>query len=265
MSEDVVEEYAAPDEAVEDVAVNDVEDSESPESAPDEEPRQQKSAVQKRIDKLTREKYEMEAQAKFYAEQLRKVEEAKAQQPKQEEPQKSSDAAPKVDDYDSYEAYIEALTEYKTEQRFAQQAERMSQEQQRQKAEAAQRQQAQTVQQRITEGRAKYDDFDEIALSGSVPITQEMATAIGESELGADIAYYLGNHPDEAVKIATMSPTAQFRALGRLETKLEAQPVNKSHAPPPIKPVSKGAKAIKDPSNMSIDEWMAWRMKQVNG
>jgi hypothetical protein len=123
------------------------------------------------------------------------------------------------------------------------------------------------MQKKISDGRAKYEDFDDVALSNSVPITPAMAEAIAESDIGADLAYFLGNNPSEAAKIASMSPVSALRALGRIEAKLDFDGVEgkqRSNAPAPIKPVSRGAKAVVDPSKLSIDEWMAWRQKQVS-
>lgn len=86
---------------------------------------------------------------------------------------------------------------------------------------------------------SKYEDFVEVAESPSVPISDAMALVIMNSDDGAEIAYYLGKHPDEAAKIAGMvipgqvyppgTPRAglpmsdgikQAVAMGRLATKL---------------------------------------------
>jgi hypothetical protein len=85
----------------------------------------------------------------------------------------------------------------------------------------------------------KYEDFIEVAESPNVPISDAMALVIMNSDDGAEIAYYLGKHPDEAAKIAGMvipgqvyppgTPRAglpmsdgikQAVAMGRLATKL---------------------------------------------
>ena len=86
---------------------------------------------------------------------------------------------------------------------------------------------------------SKYEDFVEVAESPNVPISDAMALVIMNSDDGAEIAYYLGKHPDEAAKIAGMvipgqvyppgTPRAglpmsdgikQAVAMGRLATKL---------------------------------------------
>lgn len=219
------------------------------------------NGVQKRINELVREREDWKRQAQFFAERVRSDE-----QP-QEAPKAKSDAPPKSDDFDSYDEYIDALTDYKTQKAIESQMQ--GARERRQQAQVQQQEQArvQSIQKTIADGRGKYDDFDAVALSGTSPITDYMASAIAESDIGADLAYYLGKNPDQAQQIAEMSPTASIRAIGKLEAKVEAQLVQskeKSNAPAPIKPVSKGAKANVDPDSMSIDEWMKWRQSKVS-
>jgi hypothetical protein len=219
-----------------------------------------KTGFQKRIDELTREKYEAQAQAKFFAEQLKSKETSQPATPANAAPA----VAPKADDFDTYEEFIDALSDWKVDQKLAaREAATQAKAADNSKAEA-QRVQATSMQARIAEGRDKYDDFDHVALNQAIPITQDMALAVADSEVGADLAYYLGSHLDEAARISQMTPSAQYRAIGKLEAKLESRPVQtaeKSKAPTPIKPVAKGAKATIDPNSMSIDEWMEWRKK----
>jgi hypothetical protein len=265
-------EVAQPEQNESEIAET-VEGVETQESAPEEttEPentseKPKKSGFQKRIDELVREREESRQEARFWAEQARAKEtnqhnagESKAEpdQPK---------GPPKADDFDNYEQYIDALTDYKTDQKLQKFQESQAEGQRKQQDELAQRRQSQQLNDRFTEGREKYQDFDLVARNPSVPITQEMAHAIADSELGADMAYHLGSNPEEAAKIANMQPQAQLRALGRLEARLESKPVETeaSKAPEPITPVTKGAKAAVDPNKLPIDEWMKQRWKQVH-
>ena len=49
-----------------------------------------------------------------------------------------------------------------------------------------------------------------------------MREAIGESELGDDVAYWLGKNPAEAARIAQLSERQMVRELTKLEGKLTA-------------------------------------------
>ena len=48
---------------------------------------------------------------------------------------------------------------------------------------------------REEEARNKYDDFEQVAYNPKLPITNEMAQTIQASEVGPDMAYYLGSNP----------------------------------------------------------------------
>lgn len=93
---------------------------------------------------------------------------------------------------------------------------------------------------REEEARSKYDDFEQVVYNPKLVITNEMAETIKASEIGPDLAYWLGSNPKEADRIARMSPLQQAREIGKLEAKLGSNPVTKptSSAPAPIKPVT---------------------------
>jgi hypothetical protein len=65
-----------------------------------------------------------------------------------------------------------------------------------------------------------------------------MAETIHSSDIGPDLAYYLGSNPKEADRISRLSPYLQAKEIGRLEAKLVSEPVTKrvTNAPEPIQP-----------------------------
>jgi hypothetical protein len=94
-----------------------------------------------------------------------------------------------------------------------------------------------------------------------------MAQTIQSSDIGPDVAYYLGANPKEADRISRLAPYVQAKEIGRIEAKLASEPMVKktSSAPPPFTPVtasSKGASTYDttDPrsiKSMSTSEWIA--------
>lgn len=98
-------------------------------------------------------------------------------------------------------------------------------------------------------GAEKYDDFAEVA--SSFPCSVAMAQELQESEIGEDVAYYLGQHHEEAKAIDKMTGKAFTKAMAILEHKVrgslkstqkledkhseeeESQTTKKSAAPPP--------------------------------
>lgn len=115
--------------------------------------------------------------------------------------------------------------------------------------------------------RAKYPDFDNVAFrepkDGGPRITETMASVIKEIDSGADVAYYLGKNPREAHAIAMLPAVSQAIALAEIRDELtQNKPVAKvSSAPPPPETVKGSASnvATKDPGQMTMAEYAAWR------
>ena len=170
---------------------------------------------------------------------------------------------PPPEQFDSTEAYAEALAQRKAEELLAQRE--------------AQRQQAEMLEaysELEEEARAKYDDFEQVAYNPRLPITDTMAQAIRASDIGPEIAYYLGSNPKEAERISRLPGILQAKELGKVEAKLASDPPTKktSNAPAPITPVttrSAGGPAYDttDPRSiktMSTSEWIAAeRQRQI--
>jgi hypothetical protein len=161
------------------------------------------------------------------------------------------------------DAYAEALAFRKAEELLAKRE--------------AERQQAELLNgyyDREEAAREKYDDFAQVAYNPALPITTVMAQTIQASEIGPDVAYYLGANPREAERISRLSPYLQAKEIGKIEVKLtDNPPVKKTtSAPPPLKPVTargtaNGSYETTDPRSvtaMSTSEWIeAERRRQI--
>ena len=172
-------------------------------------------------------------------------------------------AAQSVDQFETPEAYADALAYQKAEQLIAQR-------------EAAKQhsQVLESYHDLEEEARAKYDDFEQVAYNPNLPITTVMAQSIQASDNGPEVAYHLGANPREAERISRLSPIMQAKEIGKIEAQLAANPPVKktSNAPAPISPVSArttGSPAYDttDPrsiKSMSTSEWIeAERARQV--
>ena len=193
----------------------------------------------------------------------RKWEREQAQRLAETQLLKAPVAVPPADQFESPEAYAEALALQKAEELVAQR-------------EAAKRQTQvlDSYHEREEDARSKYDDFEQVAYNRAVPITQTMAEAIRESEVGPDVAYYLGANLEEANRISKLSAASQAREIGKIEAKLAAAPPVKktSSAPAPITPVTPRSSSAPsydttDPRSiktMSTSEWIeADRRRQI--
>jgi hypothetical protein len=163
---------------------------------------------------------------------------------------------PPVDQFESPEAYAEALAFKKAEELIAQR------ELQKQRAETDD-----AYAEREEEVRNKYDDFDQVAYNPQLRVTDVMAETIKASDMGPDLAYWLGSNPKEADRISRLSPLLQAREIGKIEAKITAEPPQKktTSAPEPIRPVTAraanpGVTDTTDPRStqtMSTSDWIA--------
>jgi len=215
--------------------------------------------VQKRIDDLTREKYDERRRAELAEQKLEELKKQSVATPAQAD-------KPKLDNFDTIEEFNEALFDWKIAER-----------ENATKAEANLRGQADSsathqatveasVDYLLKVGADKYPDFQ--AVAGKVPpsvMSDAMLIALGEIGSGADVAYYLGKNPAEAATLVNLSPVQLGRAIAKIESNLVDTPVNTpTKAPEPIKASGNRASADKDPSKMSDSEFAAWRRKQIN-
>lgn len=163
---------------------------------------------------------------------------------------------PKPEQFKDYESYLDALTDWKVESKLKGMEERKAQERQRE----AQTEHESKLRENVVKASSKYDDFEDVVTNPQLPITIAMRDAIGESDMGGDIAYYLGLNVHEAERIAGLSPIGQVKAILSLEAKLKAPEVKvKTDAPPPIEPNKASAKVTKDPGKMTDEEYLKWR------
>ena len=213
--------------------------------------------VQKRIDRLTQEKYRLRAELDFL----------RSQQPQQAQPAQQAQQpsqAPKLEQYNSIEEYLDALADHKASQKFDHLAkEREAKESQtRQQQEVAKLHESYTKQ--TEQARQAYSDFDDVVQYHDLPISHAMAEAIMRSTNGADVAYYLGKNPDQAARIASLDPFSAAVEIGRIAaTVVRPQPRKTSNAPPPIQPVGARATPVTDPDKMSTEDWLKWRNDQL--
>lgn len=175
------------------------------------------------------------------------------------------------DKFSSDEDYIEAVAEWKADQRLA----KREQEQAEARAAAEREQIAKRWKKAQEQARKDISDYDEVIKSSEVQLPGHLHQAILESEMGPHLAYYFSKHPSEAKRFKDMTPTTALRQLGKLEDKLaddvgdddtptKSAPfpaVEKSKAPAPITPVKDG-RAVDPGPAQSFEEYRARRLAE---
>lgn len=124
---------------------------------------------------------------------------------------------------------------------------------------------------------AENPDYEAVAKAPHVPVTQVMAEAMLDADNAPAIAYYLGQHLDEAAAIAKQSPLQAAISIGRIAERLSAPtpapeaprelPKKTTNAPPPPKTVSGAGKpqVSEDDPNISTAQRIALWKKTRTG
>lgn len=212
--------------------------------------------VQKRLDELRRQAGDAQRMNERLLALMEKTL-VKGEAPRVQAPE----GPPRREDFQDYEGYLEAKADWQVAEKLK--VLETKAETYRQQQAVVQREA--TWEQRQQAASKKYEDFAEVALADDLTITPIMAEAMKDSDMGPDVAYYLGKNPDQAERIAKLNPAAQVREIGKIEARLEvkAEPVKRpSKAPPPIDPISSGSGSSSSLEAASQKEYEAMRKKQ---
>lgn len=166
--------------------------------------------------------------------------------------QESGAKEPDIVDFEDYEAYEVAKTEWNKKKNSPTPTESSSPQ-----MSPALRYAVDDMQESWDDARKKYLDFDKVIRSSDVPLTEPVLLAVAETDNPGEVTYYLATHKDEAAQIAAMSPVKQAKAMAEVEKKAARQepPKKRSSAPPPIEPIEgAGGGGEKGLSEMSFSE-----------
>ena len=220
-----------------------------------------KGGFQKRIDKLTSEKYDLQRKVEEYEAKLKTL-------PPPQPEAKTQEGKPQPETFKTYEEYVDALADWKIEQKMA--------ALQRQEIETAQKEHAKAVfsahEQRVAEAQERYTDWDDVRKNldtEEYQVPEAAFFAIPEQENSADVLYYLAQNPDECAELRDLSPVAAASRIGRISAMLakeEPAPAPKpvTKAPPPVKHVGgSSSKSAVPLDQMDMASFRRARMAQL--
>ena len=255
---------AEPDEETDD----EQEEGDGEEKEGDEEPTKPKrtGGFQRKIERLVRENEYLSRRFHELAQQQRPQQ---PPQPQQQQPV-AQDGRPRQDQFDSYDEYLDKLTDWKLEARLQQEHTAQQQRQQ-----AAQQQERLTGwQQRVGQFKSEAPDFEDVLESvDHINLTPVLQQAIMADALGPKLAYELARRPEDFARIASLDPVGALTALGEFKARLEpaktaapssgVKPV--SRAPNPIRPVGNGAGATSTVpmDQMPLGDYIRARERQI--
>lgn len=215
--------------------------------------------VQKRVTKLERklerQRIEAETRAKVQSEQSQHVE---------------TPSKPKSDDFPTYDEYMEALADWKADEKLRQRDEERKQREESERSQFESNRVNDRIAEIIEEGSKKYDDFEDMPdktskylNSKGLKLSLAFVNSLQEAENAPDIIAHLANDLDEAERIARLPAYAQAKEVGKLEDRLSAKkPVQVSKAPEPVKPIDGGKTFTKRLEDMSYEEMKAHDQKR---
>lgn len=249
-----------------------------------------KDGFQKRIDKLTKDRADAKRERDYWRDLALKSDQKPQLESKAETKKETAiaDGRPNKDDFRTHEDYLEALTDWKADQKIDKKLADRDQQQKQDSLRAEMEKSKKAHRDRVDAFRKTHEDFNEVLEDiADFRLSSSLERALLESDNGPELMYEFAKNPAELERINALDPAAQARALGRFESsfqksspsqqkedaeeveakasKAEAKPNQKiSKAPLPMKSVGSKASSPKTiwDENMSTDDWIAMRNKQ---
>lgn len=231
---------------------------------------QKRDKVQERIDDLTKKRRVAERQAEFErAKRLEAEEELKKLKTKI-----PATDRPKKADFENEDDYLEALIDWKAEQKIKGAEEGKTKASVEEKEKTAVQEADAELDEVMEKGRGMFKDFNATVLDENLILSKDLIETVLSTDKPEELLYYLGKNPDEAENLSKQAPLAIMYELGKIKTgmsiaftgdeKKEKEEKASSQkkitkAPAPIIPVKSSGVIDKDPNDMSPKEYRAWR------
>ena len=244
---------------------------EASEEATATEDRKRNPKLEIRFEKITKQREEAREEARKEREARESLEAKVRELEGRSKPEKvEASEEPRPEQFTDMYEYAKALTDYKVDQRLAEEKQKEAQA----KVEAQRQQVINTWAKRVESAKAEMPDFEAMVGSADVVVSNEVRDAIFESEVGPQVLYHLAENPELAEKLQGMTVTSALRTIGRLEAQFEKAEtqtktvVGKSKAPAPINPIRSAANG-RD-VNLTSDgsfhgSYQAWKAARLAG
>jgi hypothetical protein len=211
------------------------------------------NGVQKRIDKVVREREDEKRKNESLQSRIDELENTDKQSAKKE---------PVESDFASYDQYLDAIDEYdKQPYQDAKNTDVNQTDNEKGDDDLTSSQKtALAITQERVNSADKPSDFEAVALNPDLSVTGEMLEALSECDDPAKVMYHLGQNKELAAEIASKSPSQQMRSIVKLDMTVASKPskpTNISNAPDAIDPVNGTDSQAKSHHEMSFSEFEA--------
>jgi len=218
------------------------------------EERKQNPKLEKRFSELTKQREQAKAEAQAERQQREALETRLRALEQQAIPQKvqSIDEEPQPGQFQDAFEYAKALAQYSTETALRER----DQQDANKKANEEMQKTLQSWNTKLEKVKADIPDYDDIVSTANVVVSDDIRDSILESDVGPRILYHLAEDLEFAQKLAQMPTRKALIEIGKLEklyerTEAKAEPVVKSKAPAPIRPLKATTGVADIPINSS--------------
>lgn len=253
-------------------------ESDDKDAAADDKPKKKLGGFQRRVNKLNKKLSAAEQQIEYWRQEALRHQTAKQGEPEEKAAEKKSEGKPKANDFEHHEDYVEALADWKVEQKLSAREQKQKETQIKSEFQVMQDEHNK----RIEEFKEKTPDFDDLMeefvddMKGVI-IPQAVDYAVLQSDVGPQLLYEFAKNRDEFDRICSLPAIQAAKEIGKLEARLQkdadtsskkTSETKTSKAPPPIKPVGSttagaGKKTIYDPE-LSQREFEKMRAEQIS-
>lgn len=213
--------------------------------------------TEKRIASLTRKNDEAQREIGYW----KALAESKGSTPSTAQP----DAKPQPNQYQSYDEYVDALTDWKVDQKLKAGNGNQPKEQPQPANSKASRNDA--LAERLFKDSDGMEDFEgvmRIITAPGFPVSAAMRDYLEDAERPALMAQWLADHPRQALRISGMDPVDADAELDKVARGFAPKPAQTSKAPPPGPTVGGRAVVTRSPEEQSMDEYAGdWHARQA--
>lgn len=221
------------------------------------------AGVQRRIDELTAEKYQLKGELEAVKRHLESV----ANQGKKSEPE---DARPKREQFNDYEDYIRAdatwVAEQKAQQiineRLGQFEKSQTEKQSISQYETTRKETERAFLERVSVVKREYPDYQDVIDDWEPDLPKDVAEMLVELEEGPLLAYHIAKNPELESKLRNANPRTYGVLLGQTIASLKSSQ-KVSAAPSPGKPVSSSRAGSANEPPSDPEQYRAWANKHM--
>lgn len=176
-------------------------------------------------------------------------------------------AKPQSSQFKSYDEYVEALTDWKAEEKLNAREKQREEQTRTQSVDSKANERNARVAERLMEDAKDVEDFEEVMetiTARGFPISTTMRDYLEKAARPALMAQWLADNRDNAKLIYDMTSVEAVRELDKVAATFAPKPARTSSAPPPVPTVGGRSVATRDPEKMGMEEYAAhWEARQA--